>query len=134
MPYETPPVEWGDSTQLGIGDRIMVGGYPLGTDMFTVTESNRGIIQPTFYDGIISAILPATTETETRLLQISIAAHGGMSGGAAFDPISGKILGMITSGFTGDDGNALPITYAIPSEVIVPYLQVISFQAGSEEF
>lgn len=126
LPYETPSVTWGDSTQLGVGDRVMVGGYPLGTQLFKLNSSNRGFIQPTFYEGIVSSILPAQKTEETRLLQISVAVAGGMSGGAVFDPLSGKVLGMVFSGIEAN-GVPLPFTYAIPSEVIGPFVDAIRF-------
>lgn len=127
VPYEIPNVEWGDSTQLGIGDSVIIGGYPDGTDMFKYTETNRGIIQPTFYSGIVSAILPATNPKETRIIQVSIPVGGGISGGAMFDPKTGKLLGMITSGVDYGD-IPQPITYALPSEIIAPYVEVITFK------
>jgi S1-C subfamily serine protease len=132
LPYETPSVKWGDSTQLGVGDSIIVGGYPYGKQMFLFTESNRGVIQPTFYSGIISAIIPATTQTETRLLQISVPVGGGMSGGAVILPTTGEVVGMITSGIDADD-IPLPMSYAIPSEVIAPFIENISFTRKKNE-
>jgi S1-C subfamily serine protease len=75
-PYAVPNVTWGDSSQVGIGDPVIVGGYPLGRDMFLNTISNRGLVQPTFYSGIVSAVIPAMKATETRLLQISIPVSG----------------------------------------------------------
>ena len=72
VPYEIPNVSWGDSGILGVGDPVIIGGYPHGTEIFKFTKSNRGIIQPTFYSGIISAILPATNSSEIRILQISV--------------------------------------------------------------
>lgn len=128
--YDVPVIRWGNSTKLGVGDQVVIGGYPYGTDMFRITETNRGVIQPTFYPGIISAIIPATNPTETRLLQISAAAAGGISGGAVLDPKSGKLLGMVTSGLTSKDGSLHPVTYAIPSEVIAPYASSLSFDAA----
>ena len=98
IPYDVPPVTWGDSTQLGVGDRVLIGGYPLGKDMFLALSTNRGIVQPTFYDGNVSAIIPATKNTETRLIQISTISMGGISGGVVCDPTSGAVLGMVTSG------------------------------------
>lgn len=127
VPYEVPKIRWGNSTRVGVGDTVVIAGYPLGTDMFLLTKSNRGIIQPTFYNGIISAVLPATGAKETRLFQVSIAAVGGMSGGAMFNPETGEVLGMVTSGLTAK-GVPLPMTYVLPSEVIAPYTQVITFQ------
>jgi hypothetical protein len=129
IPYDVPPVIWGDSTQLGVGDRVLIGGYPLGKDMFLALTTNRGIVQPTFYDGIVSALIPATKHTETRLIQISTIAIGGMSGGVVCDPATGAVVGMVTSGITETTtGQSLPITYAIPSEVLQPYSEAISFR------
>lgn len=129
LPYEVPNVEWGDSSQLGVGDSVIVGGYPYGTEMFKFTQSNRGIIQPTFYNGIISAILPASNPTETRILQIGVASAGGMSGGAVIEPHTGEIMGMVTS-CVHNNGIPQPISYAIPSEIIAPYTEsiVLSFK------
>jgi hypothetical protein len=132
IPYDVPPVTWRDSTQLGVGDRVLIGGYPLGRDMFLALTTNRGIVQPTFYDGIVSAIIPATKDTETRLIQISTISMGGISGGVVCDPASGAVVGMVTSGLE-IAGQSLPITYAIPSEVIQPYADAISFKVKSGE-
>ena len=71
--------------------------------MFLLTKANRGFIQPTFYSGIVSAILPATKATETRIIQISVPVAGGMSGGVLFNPETGEALGMITSGLVIHD-------------------------------
>lgn len=129
LPYDAPNICWGDSTQLGVGDEVVIGGYPHGEKMFFLTKSNRGIVQPTFYSGIISAIFPATESNETRILQISIPSAGGMSGGAVFDPITGAVMGMITSCLQ-IKGIPQPMSYAIPSEIIYPYVEVITFSVG----
>lgn len=131
--YEVPPVKWGDSRRLGVGDPVIVGGYPYGKEMFLFTNSNRGLVQPTFYAGIVSAILPATTETETRLLQLSIPVAGGMSGGAVLLPDTGEVVGMVTSCIHVDNKVPLPMSYAIPSEVIAPFIENISFGRGKRE-
>lgn len=127
-PAEAPSAQWGDSTQVGVGDTIMIGGYPLGTSLFKTLETNRGIIQPTFYSGIVSAILPATNAFETRLFQLSMPSLGGLSGGAMFDPQTGKILGMVTCGLNTQEGSSLPMTYAIPSEIIQPFIEAINLK------
>jgi len=127
-PYDVPPITWGNSTKLGVGDRVLIGGFPLGRDMFFSNTSNRGLVQPSFFEGIISAIIPAIRAGETRLLQISSVALGGMSGGVVCDPRSGAVLGMVTSGLTHRD-ISLPITYAIPSEVLQPFVDAVSFNA-----
>lgn len=125
-----PPITWGDSTQVGVGDSVMIAGYPHGTGLFKAIKTNRGIIQPSFYSGIVSAVLPATNENESRLFQLGIQSYGGLSGGAMFNPQTGEILGMITEGLDSPNGESLPVTYAIPSEVIKPYIESISFQVG----
>ncbi len=127
VPYETPNVSWGDSSRLGVGDNTLICGYPHGTEMFKFTQFNRGIIQPTFYQGVVSAILPATKPYETRIIQVSIPSAGGMSGGAMFDPETGKVMGMITS-CVHTNGVPQPMSYAIPSEIIAPYVEVITFK------
>lgn len=126
-PYEVPPVKWGDSTQIGVGDRVLIGGFPLGRDMFFANSSNRGLIQPSFFDGVISAVIPAIQTGETRLFQISSVAMGGISGGVVCEPGTGRVLGMVTSGLV-TNGVSLPITYAIPSEVLQPWADAISFE------
>lgn len=126
---DTPPIVWGDSTKLGVGARVLVGGFPYGTDLFKITQTNRGVVQPSFFDGIVSAIIPAQNERETRLIQMSTQAAGGMSGGAVFDPETGAAYGMITSSLQGSGGDLHPVTYAIPSEVILPYSGAINYDS-----
>ena len=127
---DIPSITWGDSTNIGVGDRVLIGGYPYGSDLFKMTKTNRGVIQPTFIDGIVSAIIPAQNERETRLLQLSTQAAGGMSGGAVFDPETGDAYGMVTSSIQSSNGALHPVTYAIPSEVILPYSGAVNFKAG----
>ena len=124
---DTPSIVWGDSTKLGVGDRMLIGGYPYGTDLFKIAQTNRGVVQPSFFDGVVSAIIPAQNERETRLIQLSTSAAGGMSGGAVFDPETGAAYGMITSSLQGSSGTLHPVTYAIPSEVILPYSGAINY-------
>lgn len=131
-PYEVPPVTWGDSTKLGVGDQVLIGGFPLGRNMFFSNATNRGLVQPSFFNGIISAIIPAIQLGETRLLQISSVALGGISGGVVCDPRTGAVLGMVTSGLTVGDVS-LPITYALPSEVLQPFADAVSFKSDDGE-
>ena len=118
---DTPSIVWGDSTELAVGKRVLIGGYPYGTDLFKIAQTNRGVVQPSFFDGIVSAIIPAQNERETRLIQLSTPAAGGMSGGAVIDPETGAAYGMITTSLQDLNGGLHPVTYAIPSEVILPY-------------
>jgi S1-C subfamily serine protease len=59
-------------------------------------------------------------------------ALGGISGGVVCDPRTGAVLGMVTSGLTVGEIN-LPITYAIPSEVLRPFADAISLDVGDGE-
>ena len=131
-PYDVPPVTWGDSTKVGVGDRVLIGGFPLGKAMFFSNATNRGLVQPSFFEGIVSAVIPAIQRGETRLFQISSVALGGISGGVVCDPRTGAVLGMVTSGLTAGE-ISLPITYAIPSEVLRPFADAISFDVGDGE-
>ncbi|MDE0031018.1 MAG: serine protease [Deltaproteobacteria bacterium] len=126
---DTPSIVWGDSTKLGVGDRMLIGGYPYGTDLFKIAQNNRGVVQPSFFDGIVSAIIPAQNERETRLIQLSTPAAGGMSGGAVFDPETGAAYGMITSSLEDSSGTLHPVTFAIPSEVILPYSGALNYDS-----
>jgi S1-C subfamily serine protease len=127
LPEEPPSIEWGNSADLGVGDPVVLGGYPYGTELFTMTKTNRDFIQPSFYPGIISRIIPASSKDEIRILHISTGVAGGMSGGAVFDPQSGKLLGMIYASVEGRSGDLHPVTYAIPSEVMAPFSKAINF-------
>jgi hypothetical protein len=51
-----------------------------------------------------------------------------MSGGAVLHPETGQVLGMITSCMMLND-IPLPMSYAIPSEIIAPFIEVISFES-----
>jgi S1-C subfamily serine protease len=126
LPYDIQALQWGDSTDLGVGDPVMVAGYPLGTDLFFEYRANRGVIHPTVYSGTIGAIVPAIQPTDTRLFRITIPGIGGISGGAVFSPRRGELLGMVT---TSMHAAALPqpVVYAIPSEVLRPYVDATSF-------
>jgi hypothetical protein len=132
-----PHIRWGKSEDLGVGDTVVIGGYAYGTDLFRMTRSNRGLVQPTFYQGIVSGILPAMKQRETRLIQIAVATAGGMSGGAVFEPRSGRVVGMVTSGIDGLNGAPHPVTYALPSEIIRPFVDAADVlwkpRSGSEE-
>lgn len=117
VPFQASPIHWGDSTELGVGDSVMVAGYPMGSDLFFDYRSNRGLIQPTVYSGTIGAIVPSQKDTETRLLRITVPGLGGLSGGVVFNPKNGTVLGMLVSA-THAGLVPQPVLYAIPSEAL----------------
>jgi hypothetical protein len=56
-----------------------------------------------------------------------------MSGGALFEPKTGKVMGMVTSGVDAIAENInvpLPMTYSLPSEIIAPFVEVITFKTA----
>ena len=63
------------------------------------------------------------------MIQLSVQAAGGMSGGAVFDPETGAAYGMVTSGLEDKGGALHPVTYAIPSEVILPYSGAFNYES-----
>jgi S1-C subfamily serine protease len=126
LPYEIQPLLWGDSTSVGVGDPVMVAGYPLGTDLFLEYRSNRGFIQPTVYTGTIGAIIPAIQPSDTRLFRITVPGIGGISGGAVFSSKRGELLGMVTTSMHAAT-LPQPVIYAIPSEVLRPYVESVTF-------
>jgi hypothetical protein len=68
----------------------------------------------------------------TRLLQLSIPVEDGMSGGAVFLPDTGEVIGMITSCLQ-KNGVSLPRSIAIPSEIIAPYVELVTFTTKREK-
>ena len=105
------PAAFGDSTQVRVGDIVLVVGSPLG-----LTDSVS--------EGIVSGTGRSEPEgggvTLTDLIQTTAAINPGNSGGALVD-ISGKVIGMPTLGAsTGGrgGGSAAGIGFAISSATI----------------
>ncbi len=126
LPYEVPSIHWADSSRAGVGDPVMVAGFPLGSDLFLEYKSNRGFVQPTVYSGIIGAIVPAIEPDETRLFRITVPGIAGLSGGVVFNPKNGEVLGIITTSMLSA-ALPQPVVYAVPSEVLAPFVKAISF-------
>ena len=131
IPYEVKPLNWGDSTEVGVGDPVMVAGYPLGTDLFLEYRSNRGLIQPTVYSGTIGAIIPAIQPTDARLFRITVPGIGGISGGAVFSVKEARLLGMVTTSMHAAT-LPQPVIYALPSEVLRPYVESVTFETADD--
>lgn len=122
--FELPrAIRLGDSRDLGPGDAVMVTGYPMGSDLFFEHRSNRGVIQTTAYSATIGSIVPAATETETRLLRLTVPGLGGLSGGVVFNPKNSTVLGMIVSAVHAGLV-PMPALYAIPAEALEYFIKV----------
>ena len=97
------PVKLGDSSQLLVGQHVLVVGSPFGLG-FTLTS------------GIISGLGPGTSvdeSTNKRLVQTTAPINPGNSGGPLVDS-HGRVIGMTTATLMGAQniGFAIPINVA----------------------
>ena len=97
------PAEFGDSSQLHVGDPVAAIGDPLG-------------YRSTITDGIISSLdREVDVEGITMvLIQTSAAINFGNSGGALINQY-GQVVGITTIKIVTDDGSAESLGFAIPS-------------------
>ena len=112
-PDDLEAIEWGDSRQIAVGERVLAIGNPYG-------------LQQTVTSGIISAterIQPTQAMQETRrggnlfsheYLQTDAAINPGNSGGALVD-MDGKLIGICTAIISADRGGNSGLGFAIPS-------------------
>ena len=126
------PLELGDSTRAREGQAIALTGFPFGFFFG---------LHPTTCVGIISGISPiAIPVASSKLLdgdtiealrhpfnvfQLDATAHPGHSGGPVFDPATGKVLGIVNSGFirkTKEKVISTGISYAMPIHLAKPML------------
>jgi len=107
-------VDWGDSRQVTVGERVLAIGSPYG-------------LQQTITSGIISATNRYKTVRATRgplwrgtgsfpqaFLQTDAAINPGNSGGALVD-MNGKLIGICTEILSTENGGNSGIGFAIPS-------------------
>lgn len=96
--FGLPTLTLGNSDSVGVGQRILAFGAPLGLD-FTVTD---GLLSS---DRMVGGI---------RLLQISVPVSPGSSGGPVTTE-DGLVVGLVVSGILSDEAQnlnfALPINY-----------------------
>jgi hypothetical protein len=117
-----PTVRFGDSDLVGVGDRVIVIGYPIAEIIGK---------EPTLTQGIVSAKgrrIPGFPSCETitleDLIQTDAAANPGNSGGPMFNP-QGEVLGVVNGGIRGViEGVPIEgIAFAIPINKVREQLQ-----------
>lgn len=125
------PLEIGDSARAREGQAIALSGFPLASFLD---------LHPSTCVGIISSISPialpvqgGTPNAEMRealrhpfdVFQLDATAYPGHSGGPLFDPQTGKVLGILNSGFirkTKEQVISTGISYAMPIHLVRPTL------------
>lgn len=103
-----PAAEFGESSQLRVGDRVAAIGNPLGEDF-----------RNTLTDGIISAIERGMSYQghSMTLLQTNTAINEGNSGGALFN-LQGQVIGITNMKMMSSFSSIEGIGFAIPSATV----------------
>jgi putative serine protease PepD len=128
-PISFKPVEFADSSQINVGDRVVALGAPLGLAN-TVTEGIVSALNRTI--AVASAEVPENpglgglqffsgrgTAVNLRVIQTDAAINPGNSGGALVDE-EGKLIGInvaIASAGSGAQAGNIGVGFAIPSNV-----------------
>lgn len=126
------PLELGDSARAREGQAIALIGFPLATFLDIHPSTCVGIISSISPIALpVQAGVPLKAELREALrspydvFQLDATAYPGHSGGPLFDPQTGKVLGIINSGFirrTKEQIVSTGITYAMPIHLVKPTL------------
>lgn len=126
-----PTIPLGDDSQLNVGDKIYVIGYP-GAATFNPALNTAKSIQPTFTSGIVSA-KKETTGGWTAIQTDATMTHGN-SGGPALDE-SGKVIGIATFGSvdlnTGREIGGL--NFIVPTSIIKEFVSQYNAKYGNTD-
>lgn len=104
-----PVAEFGDSSELQVGDIALALGNPLGTELWG-----------TMTDGIISAInrdVVMDDGTTMTLIQTTAAINSGNSGGALLNS-RGQVVGITNMKIIADDNTIEGLGFAIPTSTV----------------
>ena len=107
------PVEFGDSSQVSIGDKAIAIGIPLGINLKSTLTSG-------YISGKDRVITLQDGSTMEGLFQTDAAINPGNSGGGLFND-KGQLIGINTAKAGNSDG----IGFAIPSNLAKPILEQI---------
>ena len=106
-----PVVTIGSRSDFKVGDEVLVGGFPLGTDLPGPAS---------FSSGIVSAIRNDPT-VNIDYIQTDASVNPGNSGGGLFT-LDGKMIGIPSYGIDPFQDIEL-INLAIPMEIASPFIQ-----------
>jgi len=120
-----PPVTFGNSRRLVVGDGVVAIGNALGLAAGTPTVT-QGIVSALGRTVTAGSSGSSSTETLFNMIQTDAAINPGNSGGPLIDG-AGDVIGMNTAvaGATSDGTNAQNIGFAIPAariEALLPSL------------
>jgi hypothetical protein len=119
-----PTLKLGDSSNVQVGDPVLVMGYPAAAESDVLDE--RSELEPTTNEGKISA--KKTSRDGTPLLQTSTAATHGNSGGPVLNE-KGEVIGQLT--FRGDTVMGQEVqgfNFIVPINTAMEFVR----QAGTE--
>jgi len=116
--HNLPPVTFGNSTRLVVGDGVVAIGNALGLAAGTPTVT-QGIVSALGRTVTAGSSASSSTETLYNMIQTDAAINPGNSGGPLIDS-SGQVVGMNTAvaGATSDGSSAQNIGFAIPASRI----------------
>ena len=104
---DLPPVIWGDSGNLNVGDPVVAIGNPLGELTFSLTA------------GLVSAMdreVTLSSSVTMNLIQTDCAINSGNSGGALFN-LYGEVIGVTNAKYSSSSSSEASIDnigFAIP--------------------
>ncbi|MDD7045120.1 MAG: trypsin-like peptidase domain-containing protein [Peptoniphilaceae bacterium] len=110
---ELPAIELGDSDEMGVGDRVVAIGNPLGLELQSTVTS--GIIS-----GLNRTVSFNTGVSMDGLMQTDAAINSGNSGGALLNT-NGELIGINTAKAGNSDG----IGFAIPINIVKPVIEKV---------
>jgi len=103
-------LEFSDSMELRYGQTV----YSIGNSMGYGLSLSKGIIS-------VPLVNIKYSENERLMIQTDIGLNRGGSGGPLFDE-NGKVVGMMTFRLSSNESIIQGMSYAIPSSVIIHYL------------
>ncbi|HUT35675.1 MAG TPA: serine protease [Planctomycetota bacterium] len=126
------PLELGDSARVREGQAIALTGFPFGFFLDLHPSTCVGIISsispialPMHGSRLPDAEMREALRSPFNVFQLDATANPGHSGGPLFDPETGKVLGVVNSGFirkTKEQVISTGISYAMPIHLARPTL------------